>query len=174
MTSRPWNVLILCTGNSARSILGEAIVTREGQGRLIGYSAGSQPKTQPHPHALALLADRGYDSTRFWSKTWSEFASQGAPVMDLTITVCDNAAGETCPLWPGRPATAHWGLEDPAAVEGDDKMIRAAFERTYGELEARVRALVALPFETMAPADLKARLAVIGAMAGATDQAKRG
>jgi protein-tyrosine-phosphatase len=174
MTARPWNVLVLCTGNSARSILGEAIFTREGQGRLIGYSAGSQPKTQPNPHALGLLAARGYDTGRFRSKTWTEFASPGAPVMDLTITVCDNAAGETCPVWPGRPSTAHWGLEDPAAIEGDDTTIRAAFERTYGELEARVRALVALPFETMAPAELKGQLAAIGTMAGATDQAKRG
>jgi arsenate reductase len=136
------NVLFLCTGNSARSILAEALLNHEGGGRFRAYSAGSQPQAEPHPAALALLREQGYATGGFRSKSWDEFAGPEAPPMDLIITVCDSAAGETCPIWPGHPATAHWGLEDPAAVDGD-KQDRAFFDAmTY--LRRRISLLVEL------------------------------
>ena len=167
MTGRPFSVLVLCTGNSARSILGEAILGELGAGRIIAHSAGSQPKGQPHPGALRLLARKGVDTARFRSKSWDEFAGPGAPPVDLAITVCGNAAGEACPVFPGAPLRAHWGLPDPAAVEGDAAAVDAAFERTWDWLELRVRALLELPFETMDRTALAAELARIGQLEGA-------
>jgi arsenate reductase (thioredoxin) len=147
------NILILCTGNSARSILGEAILTEKGKGRIVAYSAGSKPKGVPHPGALRLLARRGIDPSPFRS--------------NLAITVCGNAAGEACPLFLGAPLKAHWGLTDPADVEGDDAAVDAAFEETWRLLTLRVSALLALPFETMERDAFKATLAEIGEMEGA-------
>lgn len=172
--SRPFNILVLCTGNSARSILAEAILDREGGGRIRAYSAGSHPKGEPNPLALELLAGLGYDARALRSKSWDEFTGPDAPRMDIILTVCDSAAGEACPYWPGHPVTAHWGLADPAAIEGTREARRAAFEVAYQDLAARVRALVALPFETLDAPSLKARLADIGHMAGATDMARLG
>lgn len=168
MTSKPRNVLILCTGNSARSILAEAIINRIGQGRLHAFSAGSQPKGVPNPVGIALLAERGYDVGVFRSKSWHEFAMPGAPVMDIVITVCDSAAGEACPFWPGAPVTAHWGIPDPAEDHGSPTLNRAAFELAYERLFKRAEALAALPIETMPLEALKRQLAAIGHLEGAT------
>jgi protein-tyrosine-phosphatase len=170
----PTNILILCTGNSARSILAEAIINHDGQGRFRAYSAGSQPKSVPNPIGLALLGDRGYDTSAFRSKSWNEFAAPGAPKMDIVITVCDSAAGEACPYWPGTPVVAHWGLPDPADDHGSPEANRAAFELAYKRLSARVAALIALPVETMTPAELKSRLAEIGRLEGTTEKARSG
>ena len=142
MTPKVTNVLFLCTGNSARSILAEAILTRRGAGRFAAFSAGSHPKGEVHPLALALLREKGHDVSGLRSKSWDEFAATGAPVMGRIVTVCDNAAGEACPVWPGKPAVAHWGLPDPAAVDGSDAERRAAFVRTYDELETRIARLM--------------------------------
>ena len=160
------NVLILCTGNSARSILGEAILAKRGAGRIAAYSAGSKPKGAPHHGALRLLARKGIDPSAFRSKSWDEFAGPGAPRIDLAITVCGNAAGEACPVFMGAPLKAHWGLPDPADDVGDDATVDAAFERTWRLLDMRVAALLALPFESMARDQFKAALAEIGAMEG--------
>jgi protein-tyrosine-phosphatase len=171
MPERLFSILVLCTGNSARSILAEAILNREGKGRIIAHSAGSQPKGTPNPYALELLAELGYDVSGFRSKSWEEFSGAAAPPLDLVITVCDSAAGEACPLFIGTPAKAHWGLEDPAAITDSAEAARAAFRRTYRELTQRVSRLVNLPFETMAPAALQAELADIAKMDGATPMA---
>ena len=160
------NVLILCTGKSARSILGEAILAEKGAGRIAAYSAGSKPKGVPHPGAMRLLARKGIDPSAFRSKSWDEFTGPGAPRIDLAITVCGNAAGEACPVFMGAPLKAHWGLPDPAEVEGDDATVDAAFERTWRLLDMRVAALLALAFETMARDQFRAALAEIGAMEG--------
>ena len=136
------NVLFLCTGNSARSILAEAYLNHAGKGRFRAYSAGSRPAGKVNPFALELLASKGIDTTGARSKSWDEFAAQGAPRMDMIITVCDNAAGEACPVWPGKPATAHWGVDDPAAVTGSDARKREAFQRAFAELSARVDRLI--------------------------------
>lgn len=143
MADRIRNLLFLCTGNSARSILAEALLNRDGVGRFRAYSAGSQPKEEPHPAGLALLADQGFPLDGLRSKSWQEFAGADAPQMDLVITVCDSAAGETCPIWPGHPATAHWGIEDPAAVEGDDQP--QAFFNAMTYLQRRISLLLNLP-----------------------------
>jgi arsenate reductase (thioredoxin) len=135
------NVLFLCTGNSARSILAEVLLNRDGAGRFRGYSAGSFPKGRVHPMALALLADLGLPTAGLRSKSWDEFAAPGAPPIDFVVTVCDNAAGETCPVWPGRPVTLHWGIADPAAVEGPGQ--RAAFERALNDLGGRIATFLA-------------------------------
>jgi protein-tyrosine-phosphatase len=139
--SKITNVLFLCTGNSARSILAEAILNKEGAGRFRAFSAGSHPKGAVHPAALKLLAELGLPTDGYRSKSWDEFAAPGAPPLDLIVTVCDNAAGETCPIWPGKPARAHWGIPDPAAVEGPAQ--RDAFLAAYRSLEGRIGELVA-------------------------------
>lgn len=168
----PRNVLFLCTHNSARSILAEAILNAKGGARFRAYSAGSAPKSAPNPDGLALLAARGHPVEGLHSKTWQDFAGPGAPHMDLIITVCDNAVGEACPVWPGHPASAHWGVEDPSAVTGDDAARRAAFAATYGQLAERIERLLALPDDLSADG-LKAALSDIGATAsGATDRAR--
>lgn len=163
------NVLCLCTGNSARSILAEAILAKDGAGRCASHSAGSFPKGQPHPMALTVLAARGYAADGWRSKSWNEFSDVEATPIDVVITVCDNAAGEVCPVWPGHPVQAHWGIEDPAAVEGDGQ--RAAFETAFDQMKARIDALLALPVETMTPDALKAELRTIGRLDGATEKA---
>lgn len=137
------NLLFLCTGNSARSLIAEALMNRDGAGRYRAFSAGSWPKGEPHPAAIALLEEQGLDVTGLRSKSWDEFAGPNAPKMDLIITVCDSAAGETCPVWPGHPATAHWGIEDPAAVEGPGQ--RQAFFNAMTYLQRRIALLLALP-----------------------------
>lgn len=160
-------ILVLCTGNSARSILGEAILNQLSAGRLFAFSAGSKPKGVPHPSALRVLAAKGIDPSAFRSKSWDEFARAGAPAIDIAITVCGNAAGEACPLFIGAPIRAHWGLSDPADVTSSDAEVDAAFAETWRLLEMRVRALLALPFETMDVPELRATLAQIGQMEGA-------
>lgn len=145
MTTGVTNVLVLCTGNSARSILGEAIVNRLGRGRFRGYSAGSFPKGEVHPGALRLLERHGYPTNGLRSKSWDEFAGADAPTIEVVITVCDNAAGEVCPIWPGAPIKAHWGLPDPAAATGDDAAIDDAFEAAHDALSKRIAKLVELP-----------------------------
>lgn len=165
--SQPFRILVLCTGNSARSILGEAILAELGGGRIAAFSAGSKPKGEPHPGALRLLARKGIPIARFRSKSWNEFAGPAAPPIDLAITVCGNAAGEACPVLLGAPLKAHWGLPDPADASGDEAAVDAAFEQTWSWLELRARALLALPFETMERAELVAELARIGQMEGA-------
>lgn len=162
-----FSVLVLCTGNSARSILGEAIFGSLGAGRITAYSAGSKPKGAPHPGALRCLARHGIDASGVRSKSWDEFSGPTAPIIDLAITVCGNAAGETCPMFPRAPARVHWGLPDPADAIGDEAAVDAAFEQSWTWLEMRVRAMLALSFETMDPAAFNAELAAIGQMEGA-------
>lgn len=163
-----YNVLFLCTGNSARSILAESILQKDGRGRFSAFSAGSDPKGQVNPYSLKVLQAHGYPAEGFRSKSWDEFAAPGAPPLDIIITVCDNAAGETCPIWPGHPTTAHWGIEDPAAVTGsDDDKIRA-FETAFRHMKARITALLALPIATLDPSALRKALSNIGNMEGAT------
>jgi len=154
------NILILCTGNSARSILAEALFNSIGKGRVRAYSAGSKPKGEPHPAAIALLQEKGFETGLFRSKSWDEFALPDAPEMDMVFTVCDAAAGESCPLWPGAPVRSHWGIEDPAVIGGAGQ--RAAFEAAYDRLTGRIQAFMELPFETMPVADLKQALDEIG------------
>ncbi|MEL6435853.1 MAG: arsenate reductase ArsC [Pseudomonadota bacterium] len=164
------NVLVLCTANSARSILGEALLARHGESRVRSFSAGSTPRGTPNPHGIKLLQAKGYDTSGFRSKSWDEFDGGDAPKMDIVVTVCDNAAGETCPIWPGAPVQAHWGIPDPHG-ETDSEWAQA-FETAYALLEARVMALMALPFEDMHATDLKTALNTIGAMYGSTELAK--
>jgi arsenate reductase len=168
LADRVYNVLFLCTGNSARSILGEAILNHEGQGRFRGFSAGSHPKGQVHPIALDVLTAEGLPIEGFRSKSWDEFAGPDAPKLDFVFTVCDDAAGEACPIWPGQPMTAHWGLEDPAAVEGTDFQRRAAFESAYRYMRNRVMAFVNLPHQSIDRLTLARKLRGIGAMDGST------
>ncbi|MEY4160474.1 MAG: hypothetical protein RLZZ136_1095 [Pseudomonadota bacterium] len=167
MTIRPFSILVLCTGNSARSILGEALLNLRGAGRLVAHSAGSKPKGVPHPGALRLLARQGIDTAPFRSKSWNEFTGPDAAPIDLAITVCGNAAGEVCPVFMGAPLKAHWGVPDPADVAGPDAEVDAAFAQTWRWLDLRVAALLALPFETMDRKDLAGELARIGQMEGA-------
>jgi arsenate reductase len=166
VAERTHHVLFLCTGNSARSILAEAILNRLGAGRFRAYSAGSHPKGRVHPLALAMLGELGYDTSGFRSKSWDEFASRGAPALDFVFTVCDNAADEACPAWPGQPMTAHWGVEDPAAFEGPEDRQRRLFRRIYLELERRIRLFLSLPVESIDRLSLQARLNEIGKTEG--------
>ena len=162
MTARPFNVLILCTGNSARSILGEALIGHWGRGRFRGFSAGSQPKGRVHPLALDLLEHEGLAIEGLRSKSWEEFAAADAPPLDFIFTVCDNAAGEVCPTWPGKPITAHWGIPDPAAVEGTDSEKAAAFQSALQALENRIKAFISLPIASLDKMGLKSQLDLIG------------
>ena len=172
MTDRIRNVLFLCTGNSARSILAEALMNRDGAGRFQAYSAGSQPKGFPHPAALALLTQQGFLVDGLRSKGWEEFAGPDAPRMDLIITVCDNAAGETCPIWPGHPSTAHWGIEDPAAAEGSAQ--QQAFFNAMTYLQRRISLLLALPDEELDSLEGRQRVRDIGRIEGASTGADEG
>ena len=158
--SAPYNVLFLCTGNSARSILAEAILNKEGADRFCAFSAGSFPKGEVHPATLDLLRELGHPTDGFRSKSWDEFAADGAPPLDFIFTVCDNAAGEVCPIWPGKPVTAHWGIEDPVAVEGDGQA--AAFWAAYQALQRRIGLFLALPLESIDEMTLASRLREIG------------
>lgn len=162
VSERPVNVLFLCTGNSARSILAEALLDHLGRGRFKGYSAGSFPKGAVNPLSLDVLRKVGLPVEGLRSKSWDEFARPGAPAMDLVITVCDQAAGETCPVWPGQPVTAHWGMPDPAAADGPYAQRLAAFERTLTGLEARIRLLTALPLASMERLAIAGKVAPIG------------
>ena len=168
MAERVFNVLFLCTGNTARSILAEAILNKDGRGRFRAYSAGSQPKGTINPIALRLLQRLEYPTGGLRSKSWQEFAKPGAPVMDFVFTVCDNAAGEACPVWPGRPMTAHWGIEDPAAVEGSEAEKEAAFIEAHRLLKNRIDAFVNLPMKSIDALALGPKLREIGGMDGAT------
>lgn len=158
--SRIYNVLFLCTGNSARSILAEAILNKEGAGRFRAFSAGSFPKGEVHPAALNLLRELGHPIDGFRSKSWDEFVADSAPSLDFIFTVCDNAEGETCPVWPGKPITAHWGIEDPAAVNENGQ--QAAFWNTYQALHRRIGLFLALPLESIDEMTLANRLREIG------------
>jgi arsenate reductase len=163
-----YNVLFLCTGNSARSVLGEALLNDMGGGRFHGFSAGSHPKGQVHPMTLRVLKEAGLPTEGLRSKPWDEFAGPGAPVMDFVFTVCDQAAGEACPIWPGKPVTAHWGLEDPAAVVGPEFKQRAAFEDAMRYMRNRIAAFIALPLSSIDRLTLTSKLKGIGAMDGST------
>jgi protein-tyrosine-phosphatase len=166
------NVLFLCTGNSARSIMAEAILNKLGKGKFRTYSAGSQPKGEVNPEAIALLVERGYDVSWLRSKSWDEFARPDSPKMDFVFTVCDDAAGETCPVWPGQPMTAHWGIIDPAKATGTRVEVRRAFADAYRYLERRISVFVELPFASLDRLALQGKLHEIGAMEGATRRAK--
>ena len=156
------NVLFLCTGNSARSILAESLLNTMGHSRFKAYSAGSQPKDKPHPVAIGLLQRLGHPTDTLRSKSWDEFAKEGAPHLDIIITVCDNAAGEACPVWPGRPAAGHWGIADPAAVTGNGQEVRIAFLEAYAQMADRIGRFVAAPVEAMDDVELKQVLSDIG------------
>jgi arsenate reductase len=157
-----YNVLFLCTGNSARSIFGEVLLNRWGQGRFQAFSAGSHPKGEVHPLALTLLTKYGMATEGLRSKSWEEFEKPAAPRLDFVFTVCDKAAAEICPAWPGQPMTAHWGVEDPAAVEGSDAAKAQAFRQAFHTLEARIRLFISLPIAKLEAIKLKARLDQIG------------
>jgi protein-tyrosine-phosphatase len=159
---RPYNVLFLCTGNSARSILAEAILNAEGKGKFKAYSAGSFPKGEVNPFAVKLLSSLNLPVDDKRSKSWDEFAKPGAPVMDFVFTVCDDAAGEVCPVWPGQPVTAHWGMPDPAAVDGNEATRMQAFRDTFRMLMNRIRIFTVLPFDKLDRLKLKSRLDEIG------------
>ena len=169
MTERIYNVLFLCTGNSARSILAESILNKDGNGRFRGYSAGSFPKGAVHPVALDVLASLGFPADGLRSKSWDEFAAPGAPQFDFIFTVCDNAAGETCPVWLGHPMTAHWGIEDPASIEGEGQ--REAFVTALRYLRNRIDLFLELPIEALDAMTLQSRLRDIGAAKGASTKA---
>jgi len=162
MTGKPYHVLFVCTGNSARSILAEGLMTALGKGRFIGHSAGSHPKERPHPLALQTLAAHGIPTDGYRSKSWDEFAQPGAPALDFVFTVCDQAAGEACPYWPGQPMTAHWGLPDPAAVQGSPAQQEKAFLDTFVALKRRIELMLALPIATLDRMALQHELKDIG------------
>lgn len=170
MDGQIYNVLFLCTGNTARSILAEGILRKDGAGRFNAFSAGSQPKGAVNPYALKALAAYGYPAQDFRSKSWDEYALPGAPKMDFVFTVCDNAAGEVCPFWPGQPMTAHWGIEDPAAIEGTDIEKQRAFNEAFRYLRNRIAAFTSLPLRSIGKLALAARLKEIGGMEGAASQ----
>lgn len=162
MSHRPFNVLFLCTGNSARSILAEVILNKVGAGKFQAYSAGSHPNGKVNPYALDLLQRLGFDTSHLRSKPWDEFAAPGAPELDFVITVCDNAAGEVCPIWPGQPMTAHWGMPDPAAVEGTEQEKINAFRDTFRGLERRAQMFTALPIASLDRLSLTNKVREIG------------
>jgi arsenate reductase len=162
MTTRQYNVLFLCTGNSARSIIAESLLRHWGKGKFHAYSAGSHPKGAVQPMAVSLLKSLGLPTDGLRSKSWDEFATPAAPVMDFIITVCDQAAGEVCPVWPGQPITAHWGMPDPAAVQGSEIDRAHAYRDTFRALENRIKIFVALPFEALDRLALQRRTAAIG------------
>jgi arsenate reductase len=168
MPERVCNVLFLCTGNTARSILAEGILRKDGAGRFNAYSAGSQPKGTVNPFALKVLGALAYPTDGYHSKSWDEFAKPGAPQMDFIFTVCDSAAGEACPIWPGRPATAHWGIEDPAAVKGPDIEKERAFVQAARYLKNRISLFLSLPFASLDQMSLTQRLPDIGRTEGST------
>lgn len=168
MADRVYNVLFLCTGNTARSILAESVLRKDGRGRFNSFSAGSQPKGVVNPLALKVLDASDFPTDGLRSKSWSEFAGPEAPVMDFVFTVCDNAAGEACPVWPGQPMTAHWGIEDPAAVEGTDIEKERAFVQALRFIKNRISAFTALPMKSLDPLALGTKLREIGRMDGAT------
>jgi arsenate reductase (thioredoxin) len=168
VTDRPYNVLFLCTANSARSIMAEAILNKIGAGKFRALSAGSHPKGQINPLALQLLQSLGYDTSDFHSKSWSEFADPGAPLLDFVFTVCDNAAGEACPVWPGQPMTAHWGVPDPAEAQGSPAQVALAFKDAYRMLNQRIGIFAALPLRSLDRLSLQNKLREIGRMEGAT------
>lgn len=159
-----YNVLVICTGNSARSILGEVLFNAFGRGKFVARSAGSKPAGKVNPFALELLQQSGHSTEGLRSKSWDEFAAPDAPDFDFIFTVCDNAAGETCPLWPGMPVTAHWGIPDPAHVEGSDEVKLAAFKKAYEQLARRIQLFMSLPIEKVDKLTLKQNLADIGKM----------
>jgi len=167
-----YNVLFLCTGNSARSIIAEAILNRAGRGRFKAFSAGSQPKGKINPRTLDLLRKFNYDVSTLRSKSWTEFAKPGAPDLDFVFTVCDNAAGESCPLWPGQPITAHWGIPDPVAASGTEAEIALAFKDAYRMLNRHIDLFLALPIEKLDRLVLTTRLREIGRSEGATEKAQ--
>lgn len=171
MPEATYNVLFLCTGNTARSILAEAILRKAGAGKFRSFSAGSQPKGTVNPFALKVLAAHKIPAEGMRSKNWTEFSGPGAPAMDFVITVCDNAAGEACPLWPGQPVTAHWGIEDPAAVEGTDLEKERAFEQAFRYLSRRIEAFAALPVASLDKLRLQSEMHRIGRMEGASRKA---
>lgn len=160
--SRTYNVLFLCTGNSARSVMAEALLATLGQGRFHTFSAGSHPTGKVNPFAIEQVTKTGYDVSSLRSKSWDEFAAPGAPRMDFIITVCDQAAGEVCPLWPGHPSSAHWGFYDPAAAEGPDEAKRAAFGQVFQQIKHRVEAFLKVPLETLDEAAIRAELRTVG------------
>ena len=168
MPDHVYNVLFLCTGNSARSILAEAMLNKDGQGSFKAFSAGSQPKPDVNPMAVHVLRETEYPTEGLRSKTWDEFAGPDAPVMDFVFTVCDNAANEACPYWPGQPVTAHWGIEDPAAVEGTDLERKTAFVTAQRYLKNRISTFLALPMASLDQVALSAKVREIGQQAGAT------
>ena len=171
MTDKPLNVLFLCTGNSARSVLAEALVNHWGRGKFVGFSAGSSPKGQVHPIALELLKHMKMPTEGMRSKSWDEFAQPGAPRLDFVFTVCDNAAGEMCPIWAGQPMTAHWGVEDPAALEGSETDKWMAFRKAFHELESRIKIFTSLPIRTLDKVKLQERLRDIGKIGPAEEVA---
>jgi len=168
---RVYNVLFLCTGNSARSVLGEALMNHLGNGRFIAFSAGSMPKGQVHPMTLTVLAESGVSTEGLRSKSWDEFSGLDAPKMDFVFTVCDNAAGEACPIWPGQPMTAHWGIEDRASVGGPEFKQLQAFEDALRFMRNRIVAFVNLPLASLDQMTLRSQLRGIGAMEGLTSKA---
>ena len=167
-TARVFNVLFLCTGNSARSIIAESVLRKDGGGRFMAFSAGSHPKAEIHPTALKVLENFHYPTDGLCSKSWDEFAGPDAPVMDFVFTVCDNAAGEACPLWPSQPMTAHWGIEDPAAATGTALEQEMAFINALSYMKARIAGFSALPIASLDRMSLATRLREIGQAEGAT------
>ena len=170
LRERTYKVLFLCTGNSARSIIAESLLNYNGNGQFIGYSAGSNPRGEVHPHALKLLLSQGHDIENLRSKSWDEFEAADAPSMDFVFTVCDNAANEPCPVWPGRPVTAHWGLADPAGIRETETGQREVFEKTYELLKERVAAFLPLPFDSLDSMELRAKLEKIGCRGSGMDE----
>lgn len=168
MTHAPFNVLFLCTGNSARSVIAEAILNKVGRGQFHAYSAGSQPKGRVHPETIRLLDGLGYDTSAFRSKSWAEFAEPGAPQFDFVFTVCDSAAAESCPVWPGQPMTAHWGIPDPAEATGTPAEIALAFKQAYRLMNQRIGIFTSLPLRSLDRLALTNKLKDIGRMEGAT------